>query len=269
MRCIFATDLHGRTERFGLLFDVVRRERPDAVLLGGDLFPRGTDIPSFMERELFVPLRSLPEGTEVFAIMGNDDRRDLEHLFMDADREGILHYVHLGKASLGRLFVRGYSFVPPSPFRLKDWEKRDRPGGVPFMTVPPEEGITTIKLSGEERARANILEDLSMMASDPDLPRTIFLCHAPPHGTDLDKVGYDAPGFDPHVGSRAIREFIEETRPLVSLHGHIHESTTVTGSWKDMVGSTLCINGATEGPQLCLVRFDPEDPGSATRDLYG
>jgi Icc-related predicted phosphoesterase len=267
MRCVFVSDLHGREIRYERLFKLIRRERPVGVLLGGDLFPRHTDITSFMEQHLFRRLRDMSERPEVFVIMGNDDRRDHEHLFLDADNEGILHYVNLRKVRFGDMFVRGYSFVPPSPFRLKDWEKRDIPGEIPYMTIPPEEGITTVDIGRDRLINDNIREDMEVILGDPDLPRTIFLCHAPPHDTVLDKVGYEAPGFDPHVGSRSIRDFIERAHPIISLHGHIHESTTVTGAWKDTVGSTLCFNAATEAEGLCVVRFDPSGPDISTREL--
>jgi len=265
MLCFFASDLHGHEMRYRALFDRIDSEKPDAVFLGGDLFPRHTAIEPFMEREFFARVRRIGD-VRFFVIMGNDDRRDLERLFLDADAEGILNYAHLRKVPFGDLFVRGYSFVPPSPFRLKDWEKRDAPGKVPHMTIPPEDGITTVGIDSSERKNANILSDLEVI-SDDDLERTIFLCHAPPYGTGLDMVGYSAPGFDPHVGSRAIREFLEKGNVPLSLHGHIHESTTVTGTWMDRVGRTLCINGAYEREGLCLVRFDPYKPEGASREI--
>jgi Icc-related predicted phosphoesterase len=75
--------------------------------------------------------------------------------------------------------------------------------------------------------------------------RTILNLHCPPFGSGLD----DAPGLDDNlkpkhgghapepVGSTAVREAIEETRPVLSLHGHIHEARGHT-----RIGPTLCIN---------------------------
>jgi hypothetical protein len=39
------------------------------------------------------------------------------------------------------------------------------------------------------------------------------------------------------VGSSALRKVIEETKPLLGLHGHIHEGRGAT-----RIGKTLCIN---------------------------
>jgi len=47
--------------------------------------------------------------------------------------------------------------------------------------------------------------------------KTILLTHAPPNGL-LDTVGEGI-----HVGSKAIRAFIEANQPLLNICGHIHE----------------------------------------------
>jgi Icc-related predicted phosphoesterase len=55
----------------------------------------------------------------------------------------------------------------------------------------------------------------------PDMERTIFNFHAPPYGTGLD----EAPALDASL------------RPMLSVHGHIHESRGVK-----KMGRTLAIN---------------------------
>jgi Icc-related predicted phosphoesterase len=79
----------------------------------------------------------------------------------------------------------------------------------------------------------------------PDMGRTIFNFHAPPYGTGLD----EAPALDETlrpihggavmkaVGSKAVRDSIMEHQPLLSVHGHIHESRGVK-----KMGRTLAIN---------------------------
>ena len=73
----------------------------------------------------------------------------------------------------------------------------------------------------------------------------IFDIHVPPYRSGLD----DAPELDSElrpvlagqsiipVGSKALRKAIEETQPLLGLHGHIHEGRGTT-----RIGKTLCIN---------------------------
>jgi len=65
----------------------------------------------------------------------------------------------------------------------------------------------------------------------------------------------------------AVRRFIEKRQPLLTLHGHVHESSRLTGEWKDKIGRTLCFSAAYDGPRLALVRFDPRSSEEATRQL--
>lgn len=79
----------------------------------------------------------------------------------------------------------------------------------------------------------------------PDMGRAIFNFHAPPYGTGLD----EAPALDANlrpmhggaamapVGSKAVREAILAHQPMLSIHGHIHESRGVA-----RLGRTLAMN---------------------------
>ena len=92
------------------------------------------------------------------------------------------------------------------------------------------------------------------------------------HYTNLDRAALDGRmvdhvPVDVNVGSIAMRRFIEDRQPLLTLHGHMHESARLTGSWRDVIGGTHCFTGAHDGPELALVRFDLDDPGAATREL--
>lgn len=53
---------------------------------------------------------------------------------------------------------------------------------------------------------------------------------------------------DLDIGSVDIYEFLKAKQPLLSLHGHIHESPdTEKGSWMNQIGTTTCIQpGQTE-----------------------
>jgi hypothetical protein len=47
----------------------------------------------------------------------------------------------------------------------------------------------------------------------------------------------------------------------------VHEAARLTGQWRTRLGPTHCFSAAHDGPELALVRFDPEDPEAATREL--
>ncbi len=85
----------------------------------------------------------------------------------------------------------------------------------------------------------------AVVSQVPDLERAIFNFHAPPYGTGLD----EAPALDATlrpvhggavmkaVGSTAVRDAIVKYQPMLSVHGHIHESRAVK-----RMGRTLAIN---------------------------
>ena len=64
-----------------------------------------------------------------------------------------------------------------------------------------------------------------------------------------------------------VRRFIEERQPWVTLHGHVHESARLSGSWRQAIGRTRCFSAAHDGPELAVVCFDPADPQRAGRRL--
>ena len=155
MRCFFATDLHGRTERYEKLLAAIIRERPDAIFLGGDLFPRlgflsGQSSSADFFHSCLVPLFSRANRVlgddypDILLILGNDDPRAVEEDFQSAPVEGLWHYIHGRKLSLGGFPVYGYACVPPTPFLLKDWECYDVSRYVPPGSVSPEEGRRSV-----------------------------------------------------------------------------------------------------------------------------
>ena len=285
MRCFFVSDLHGRTDRYEKLFAAIRAEHPAAVFIGGDILPTGSFVRAALDpahddfihnylTPAFLTLRKdlAPAAPEVFLILGNEDARIEEVSIMHAESRGCWHYAHERKLSLGPHAVYGYACVPPTPFLLKDWERYDVSRYVDPGCVSPEEGYRSAEISPDEVKWSTIQKELARLAGDDDLAEAIFLFHSPPHETQLDRAALDGQTvegvpLDPHVGSIAIRRFLEERGPRVSLHGHIHESARLTGSWRTMVGRTHAFSAAHDGPELALVRFDSQRPEAATREI--
>lgn len=209
---------------------------------------------------------------EVFLILGNDDPRVEEANLQEGETLGLWKYIHFRKITYGDFKIYGYACVPPTPFTLKDWECYDVSRFVDPGCISPEEGWRSVLVSDNTIRYATIQADLEKLASDADLSRAIFLFHAPPHHTALDRVSMesrmiDHAPLDVHAGSIAIRRFIENKQPLITLHGHIHESTRITGSWHEQLGRTWAYSAAHDGAELALVRFDPTEPEKATRIL--
>ena len=279
----FVSDLHGRTDRFQKLFRAVEAARPEAVFIGGDILPlsftRSPDvvhedfIRGYLMNQLLDLRRELGDAyPEVFLIMGNDDPRLDEAAFLEVEAERVWVYLHDRRVEFKGFSMYGYSCVPPTPFLLKDWERYDVSRYVDPGCLSPEEGIRSVPVPDDEKRYATIQKDLARLAGADDMDRAIFLFHAPPYNTALDlaalasKVIEHVP-LDPHVGSIAIRRFIEARQPRLTLHGHIHESARLSSSWRDAIGRTVCFSAAHDGQELALVRFDPDRLDSATREL--
>jgi len=91
-----------------------------------------------------------------------------------------------------------------------------------------------------------------MIQKVQNMENAIFNLHVPPYNTPLDL----APELDAtlkpvvkggggismiHVGSTTVRQLIEQYKPLLGIHGHIHESRGFV-----KIGRTLCINPGSE-----------------------
>lgn len=281
--CFFVSDLHGNLDRYQKLLRSIRDEVPEAVFIGGDFLPlrysRASGFsPQDFVREYLLGQMLLLRGElkdrypRIFLIMGNDDPRSEEPVLVEAERRGVWQYIHNRKVNFKSFSVYGYACVPPTPFRLKDWERYDVSRYVDPGCISPEEGARSFPVSDQEKRYKLIQDELSHLAEEEDLDRSIFLFHAPPYMTTLDLAALegkkiDHVPLDPHVGSIAIRRFIEVRQPLLTLHGHIHESARLSLAWQDLIGRTHCFSAAHDGPELALVRFDPENLEAATRRL--
>jgi Icc-related predicted phosphoesterase len=212
------------------------------------------------------------EAPRLFVIPGNDDPASEDGPFVEADRAGLLTWLHGRTDEWEGRPVLGYAFVPPTPFLLKDRERYDVSRFVDPGSVPPEEGRHSVPYDEREARLSTIAADLELLAGNAVLGRAVCLFHSPPYGSRLDRAALDgrsvdhAP-LDVHVGSIAIRRFIETRQPAVSLHGHVHESARLTGAFCERIGRTWCLSAAHEGPELALVSFDPDAPAAATREL--
>lgn len=106
-----------------------------------------------------------------------------------------------------------------------------------------------------------------MISKVPDLSHAIFNFHDPPLDSSLDTCPMLDWEKDPPepifeagqmvmkgAGSNSVREAIEKHRPMLGLHGHIHESQSVA-----KIGRTTCINPGSEyGEGIlrgCIVNF--------------
>ncbi len=166
---------------------------------------------------------------QVFITSGNDDLWALDKVLKESETEHV-HFVEGEVASIGE----GYEMIS-----LGDANK------TPWST--PREFTEEV-----------LYQKLSSLAKRLQSPSTaIFNVHVPPIGSGLDVCAELDANLKPVVrggeimmkaaGSTAVKKVIEETQPLVGLHGHIHESAGIA-----KVGRTVCMNPGSEYSQGIL-----------------
>jgi Icc-related predicted phosphoesterase len=255
MKFLYTSDLHGEIYLYQELFSLAVSSSSEAMAIGGDLLPsfpatrRYEDmIPNqktFVDQFLSGFFNRVLETSairQIFLIAGNWDL-GYSYLF----REPAERIVDLNRRSYrleNGYELLGYPFVPPTPFRPKDFEKMDDrespwpPQKNPSYTLSSEaSGLTPVDAYLYLRGRETIEEDLDRLPQPLHQKRAIYIMHSPPFGTRLDLIegGKSA-------GSRSIRTFIERHQPRLTLHGHIHESPRLSGAYLDRMGETLSIN---------------------------
>jgi len=256
MKVLYTSDLHGEIHLYQELLSLTVSSSPEIMVIGGDLFPsfpptkRYEDmVPNqkiFIDQFLSPFFKRMLETTsvqQIFLMPGNWDL-GYPYLFKEPT-ERIIDLNQRSYRLKNGYELIGYPFVPPTPFRPKDYEKMDD-REAPW---PPQKNPSYILSSDQTdqltpidpylylRGRETIEEDLNRLPKPLHPKRTVYIMHSPPFGTRLDLIqgGKSA-------GSRSIKTFLERNQPLLTLHGHIHESAELSGAYMDRIGKTLSIN---------------------------
>jgi Icc-related predicted phosphoesterase len=173
-------------------------------------------------------------GVRIFVCPGNDDEMEVDDVVRKSEM------VQLGEGQM--LEIDGFTMISTGWSNHTPWNTH------------------------REETEEQLGERIEAMAKQvPDSSRAIFNLHCPPFKSGLD----EAPAIDADlkllhggralrpVGSTAVRQAIEKHQPLLSLHGHIHESK---GAVK--LGKTLSINPGSsyeEGMLMgAIIQLDPK-----------
>lgn len=256
MKCLYTSDLHGEIYLYEELLALAFSSSAEIMALGGDLLPsfpptkRYEDmIPNqrvFIDQFLLLFFKRTLGSTsikQIFLIPGNWDL-GYPYLFHEPMEEIIDLDQKSYQLKKGYELI-GYPFVPPTPFRPKNYEKMDDQEA----DWPPQKNPSYIRSSDQSdqlksvdpylylRGRETIQNDLNRLPNPLYKKKTMYMMHSPPLGTQLDLIqgGKSA-------GSRSIKEFIKAQQPFLTLHGHIHESPEISGAYFDRIGETLSIN---------------------------
>lgn len=257
MKVLYTTDLHGEIHLFEELKGHVKNSSIEIIVMGGDLLPSASIqthgyenlilyqkffIKQFLQSFL-KDLLKVKYLKQVFLIPGNWDVA-YPYIF-DEHLDGIIDLsFKTYKLISGYEFI-GFPFVPPTPFRPKDYERRDDK----TSPIPPQKDPSYIKIRNNEeklspinpyeflKTRETIEEELVRLPKPTNPKKAIYAMHSPPFGTQLDCIE----GGE-KCGSRSIRRFIENHQPLLTLHGHVHESPKLSSNYFDRIGETISIN---------------------------
>lgn len=123
----------------------------------------------------------------VYALTGNMDTREIRSLL---ENKGMSIHAR-GIALNERVGLAGVGFSLPTPFGTPSEVSEES------LTIWLEQAVTDIR----------------------HLPRTLLATHNPPLNTIADRLSDGR-----HVGSKAIRQFIDHNQPEVVVTGHIHEA---------------------------------------------
>ena len=256
---LYAGDLTGKA-----IVPVVERDGGwEAELLGQTRRPRTEPELQDLDRDI-TALGYYPFHTtraEVEALHG--DPAALDALFAERIRNQVTQWLELAAERLDGCGVPLY-LIPGNddPYAIDeplaasqyafnvDRQVAELPGGLEVIGLglsSPTPWSTPREVSDHDFREA--IFRLADQVRHPS--RTILLTHCPPHDSGLDTAPLLDAGMRPivsagdllrgPVGSTGVREAIEQVRPLLSVHGHIHES-----AGEARIGQTLCLNPGSE-----------------------
>ena len=248
MKIIFVTDLHGSRAKYKHVFEAAKRHAAAAVVNGGDMLTLEGDLHRSQKKFIEGFLDPYFAGYQKAGIyhlgyLGNDDLGILDSCF-DQVCSKYSHVVNLAQRGfeLGQFEFIGMNWVADYPFQLKDRCRKDRKDYVFQRQFGPgllskERGFRQLEdWSSYATTLPTIEDELEALPEPRDPDKAIYVMHMPPA-----RVGLDVCQSGDEVGSLAVCRFIEKKQPLLTLHGHIHESPSRSGKWKAEMGKTICV----------------------------
>lgn len=217
MKILSISDVHGEyNENF---INYLKNNKDiDLILINGDITNFGPleFVGDFIDSIVDLDF-------DVIAIQGNCDPKEVPDVIKDTNGTCL----HKNVKTYGNVIIFGFGGSNPTPFNT--------PGE--FEDEYLYENIKELLLDYEKNM------------DDEDLKVKILLTHAPPLDSEADKIPDGV-----HVGSKAIRDIIEEFNIDINLCGHIHEAKSI-----DNIANTIVVNpGMLKDNHGCLVTIDDD-----------
>lgn len=281
MKTLFTSDLHGHRRLYDQMFALAADRQVQTVILGGDLLPHHGPFPDTVgEQQEFVFGFLLPTletfcgrypAVRFYTLLGNTDWFESHKAMMKLEEQGLLRVLNGKRLDLDERYqVIGYGHVNPTPFRIKDSERFDYPddqvpAGIRGCYCSQGRKVVAVDPQFHYRNHSAIAQELEMLPQPVSGRKLVAVIHAPPWNTGLDVMADGS-----HVGSRAIRRYLQRLQPCLALHGHIHEAPSASGTWIEHLGPTVCINPGQSPEDLHAVLFGLDEiPGEFEHTVYG
>ncbi len=260
MKILYTTDLHGSTRNYTLIRKKAQFHQVDMIINGSDMLPKMEPVCfkqqkfiKFLQKQYWPPMEN--DGIHYLCTLGNDDLRIHDQLFDEAcDGFDFIHNIAGRRIEIEGYEFIGFNLVPDYPFGLKDRCRMDTretrfPNLQSKACISTPEGWNWLE---DWPAYANTLptieDELQALVKPRDIKKTVYVIHCPPAGLQLDICeDFDRPG------SQAIYDFLLENRPLISLHGHLHESYRLTGRWRNKIKDTWVVQPGQFGINVSYV----------------
>lgn len=275
MRLCFASDLHGLEAHYRQLYDLVRREHPQALLLGGDQCPLtfGATNESQQRHWLATCFRDfLAAVSPICPVYWTSGNHDLAATLDELERlaQEFRLYLCDGRClALGDgLSLAGLCYGPISGWPFIDWEAPDE-GQSPsshatqaFATIDGR--LTPVQSTAYFAGRPTLAQRWEVLAvADPST--TLLVSHYPPFGTGLDWTASER-----FVGSHALMTHLAGHAYPLALHGHIHEAPFLSGYWARQLGPTVAVNPGQWIDGLHAILFEwPNVVATLTHTVFG
>jgi Icc-related predicted phosphoesterase len=226
------------------------------------------DLPEFESRLAKLGFYSSEMSEREYAELSNDPEL-VNRLYLEKASERLTSWIHWAEDRLAgtnlRCFVTGGNDDAKEVVDTLNNEARNQVVACEEKLVTlSDEGHTMISLgysnptpwkTPREIEEAELVQRITAAFQGMDnCEKVVFNMHVPPVDSTLDTcpqldTSTDPPtvitsGGEPVLfgaGSQAVRDAIERYQPLLSLHGHIHESRNVT-----RIGRTTAVNPGSE-----------------------
>lgn len=267
--CLSAADVHGNIVQYKKIKTLVEEKGISFVFLCGDLLPKtgGSWSPDnkvrtiqmqadFINNYFLQYLEELGQITTVYAVFGNDDFKS-NYSFLAGSNIPNVHFLDNEVLRLPlpniELYVAGYPYIGLTPFLHKDWEKWDvEAGDIPHKIYRTQgfssKNNTHVPVDFAVK-QSSLRSDLKQLAIQSDPKKTIYIFHEAPFNTPLDMINPSNPYIKDgqlHIGSVAIRDFIQKEHPFMTMHGHIHETFRESGDYRWRSGASISVTAAND-----------------------